>query len=101
MDQTRQSLGLAAGALPVQEAGGLAGDFVGGVQHFKTGDIVAANPKLFKVLGACSGAHWSIRSRLTQLASVCRSLLSELDENQVTVRPAQRLLDRYKQVLSR
>ena len=47
----------AAGALLVQEAGGLAGDFVGGVQHFKTGDIVAANPKLFKVLGGLVREH--------------------------------------------
>ena len=47
----------AAGALLVQEAGGLAGDFVGGVQHFKTGDIVAANPKMFKVLGGLVREH--------------------------------------------
>ena len=39
---------IAAGALLVQEAGGLVGDLKGGTTHLKTGDIVAANPKVFK-----------------------------------------------------
>ena len=41
---------MAAGALLVQEAGGLVGDFQGGYDFLRTGQIVAANPKLFKVL---------------------------------------------------
>lgn len=39
---------IAAGVLLVQEAGGLVGDTHGGDSHLKTGDIVAANPKVFK-----------------------------------------------------
>lgn len=41
---------MAAGALLVQEAGGLVGDFGGGHQFMDTGNIVAANPKIFKAL---------------------------------------------------
>mgnify|MGYP000636862383 CR=1 FL=1 len=39
---------LAAGALIVQEAGGLVGDPRGGNTHLQTGDIIAANPKVFR-----------------------------------------------------
>lgn len=39
---------LAAGALIVQEAGGLVGDPQGGNTHLQTGDIIAANPKIFR-----------------------------------------------------
>lgn len=39
---------LAAGALIVQEAGGLVGDPQGGNTHLQTGDIIAANPKVFR-----------------------------------------------------
>jgi myo-inositol-1(or 4)-monophosphatase len=39
---------MAAGALLVQEAGGLVGDTAGGSEHLRSGDIVAANPKVFK-----------------------------------------------------
>ncbi len=39
---------IAAGVLLVQEAGGLVGDLKGGDTYFKTGDIVAASPKVFK-----------------------------------------------------
>lgn len=39
---------IAAGVLLVQEAGGLVGDMQGGEDHMKSGDIVAANPKVFK-----------------------------------------------------
>ena len=39
---------IAAGCLLVQEAGGLIGDLHGGNTHMKTGDIVAASPKVFK-----------------------------------------------------
>ena len=39
---------IAAGCLLVQEAGGLVGDLQGGSTHLKSGDIVAASPKVFK-----------------------------------------------------
>ena len=39
---------MAAGILLVEEAGGLVGDFQGGFDYFKSGNIIAANPKLFK-----------------------------------------------------
>lgn len=38
---------IAAGALLVKEAGGIVGDFEGNENWLKTGDIVAANPKVF------------------------------------------------------
>ena len=41
---------MAAGALMVQESGGLLGDFSGGGNHLKSGNIIAAGPKVFKVL---------------------------------------------------
>ena len=41
---------MAAGVLLIQEAGGLAGDFMGGNKHMDNGNIVAANPKLFKAM---------------------------------------------------
>ncbi len=41
---------IAAGALLIQEAGGLVGDMQGGSQHLEKGSVVAANPKLFKEL---------------------------------------------------
>lgn len=41
---------IGAGTLLVQEAGGLVGDYHGGHEHLDRGEIVAANPKLFKVL---------------------------------------------------
>ena len=43
---------IAAGCLIVQEAGGLIGDFEGGLEHLKSGNLVAANPRLFKTLGS-------------------------------------------------
>ena len=39
---------LAAGCLLVQEAGGLVGDFSGGNRHMKTGNVIAATPRVFK-----------------------------------------------------
>ncbi|PIE83581.1 MAG: inositol monophosphatase [Candidatus Contendobacter odensis] len=45
-----QEWDLAAGALLIQEAGGLASDFGGGNDFMKTGNIIAGNPKLFKAL---------------------------------------------------
>ena len=41
---------IAAGALIVQEAGGLVSDFSGGNDFMKSGHIVAGNPKVFKAL---------------------------------------------------
>jgi len=41
---------MAAGSLLIQEAGGLVGDFSGGGDHLKSGNVVAANPKLFKAI---------------------------------------------------
>lgn len=41
---------VAAGALLVQESGGLVGDTTGGETHLKSGNIVAANPKIFRQL---------------------------------------------------
>jgi myo-inositol-1(or 4)-monophosphatase len=41
---------IAAGVLLVREAGGFVGDFSGGDRFMETGDIVAANPKLFKAI---------------------------------------------------
>ena len=41
---------IAAGALLVQEAGGLVSDFIGGNDFMKSGNIVAGNPKVFKAL---------------------------------------------------
>ena len=39
---------IAAGIIIVEEAGGLVGDLAGGMDHTKTGNIVAAAPKVFK-----------------------------------------------------
>lgn len=41
---------VAAGALLVQESGGLVGDPGGGERHLESGDIVAANPRIFRQL---------------------------------------------------
>ncbi|MDH5190412.1 MAG: inositol-1-monophosphatase [Gammaproteobacteria bacterium] len=41
---------MAAGILLVQEAGGLISDFRGGNNFMQSGNIVAANPKIFKIL---------------------------------------------------
>lgn len=41
---------MAAGTLLIQEAGGLVGDFSGGPEHLETGNLVAANPKIFKAI---------------------------------------------------
>lgn len=41
---------IAAGSLLIKEAGGLVGDFDGGEQYLKSGNIVAGNPKIFKSL---------------------------------------------------
>jgi myo-inositol-1(or 4)-monophosphatase len=41
---------MAAGALMIQEAGGLVGDFAGGAGYLESGDICAATPKVFPQL---------------------------------------------------
>ncbi len=41
---------IAAGVLLVQEAGGLVGDLAGGKRYLETGDIVAATPRVYKVM---------------------------------------------------
>jgi len=41
---------MAAGALMVQEAGGLVGDFSGEANYLESGDIAAATPKVFSRL---------------------------------------------------
>lgn len=41
---------IAAGALLVQEAGGLTGDFSGGHEYLQSGNVVCGNPKIFKAL---------------------------------------------------
>ncbi len=45
-----KSWDMAAGILLIQEAGGLVGDFQGGHDYYKTGNIVGGNPKIFKAL---------------------------------------------------
>jgi myo-inositol-1(or 4)-monophosphatase len=41
---------IAAGMLLIQEAGGIVGDFTGGPSYISTGNVVAANPKLFTAI---------------------------------------------------
>ncbi len=41
---------IAAGALLVLEAGGLATDFKGGENFLESGNIMAANPKMYKAM---------------------------------------------------
>ena len=41
---------IAAGVLLVEEAGGLVSDMEGGMDHLKSGDIVAASPRVFKAM---------------------------------------------------
>ena len=41
---------IAAGSLIVQEAGGLVGDPQGGHSHLETGNIVTANPRIFRLM---------------------------------------------------
>lgn len=43
-----QEWDLAAGAVIIQEAGGLVGDLQGGSEHLNTGNLLAASPKVFK-----------------------------------------------------
>jgi myo-inositol-1(or 4)-monophosphatase len=41
---------MAAGALLIQEAGGLVGDFAGDAHYLESGDIAAGTPKVFAQL---------------------------------------------------
>lgn len=41
---------MAAGVLLIQEAGGLIGDFSGGHDYMESGNLIAGNPKLFKII---------------------------------------------------
>lgn len=50
---------MAAGILLIQEAGGYVGDFAGGANHLKSGNVVAGNQKVF------SGIVREIRPHLT------------------------------------
>lgn len=52
---------MAAGALLVQEAGGLVGDFSGDDDYLQTGNVVAGNPKVFKEILQAIRPHLSER----------------------------------------
>ena len=52
---------IAAGCLIIQEAGGLVGDPAGSHTHLETGNIVAANPKLFRLM--LNTMHTALKSR--------------------------------------
>jgi myo-inositol-1(or 4)-monophosphatase len=41
---------LAAGSLLIREAGGLVGDFKGTENHLESGNVIAGNPKIFKIM---------------------------------------------------
>lgn len=46
---------IAAGALIVQEAGGMVTDFIGGHDYLNTGNVIAANPKMLKAMAGVIG----------------------------------------------
>ncbi len=48
---------MAAGALLIQEAGGVVGDFSGGKEYMQTGNIVGGNLELFKAIVTKIGPH--------------------------------------------
>ena len=48
---------MAAGVLLVTEAGGLVGDFEGGANFMKNGNIVAGSPRCFKTLSSVVRKH--------------------------------------------
>ena len=49
---------LAAGALLVIEAGGLVGDFAGGVDYMQSGKVIAGTPKCFKRVTSLVKSHF-------------------------------------------
>jgi myo-inositol-1(or 4)-monophosphatase len=55
-----QEWDIAAGALIVQEAGGLISDFSGGNDYFNTGNIIAGNPKVHKGILQTIQPHLSV-----------------------------------------
>ncbi len=48
---------LAAGTLMIKEAGGIVSDFTGGENYLESGDVIAANPKILKLLFKTLGPH--------------------------------------------
>ena len=44
---------MAAGSILVREAGGFVGDIAGGDRFLETGNIVAANPRIFREMLRC------------------------------------------------
>ena len=52
---------MAAGALLIQEAGGLISDFSGGDDYLQTGNVVAGNPKVFKEILQAIRPHLSAK----------------------------------------
>lgn len=48
---------IAAGCLLIQEAGGLVGTIKGGTDHLETGNVLAANPKLFAQMAKTLKPH--------------------------------------------
>lgn len=53
---------IAAGVLLIKEAGGLVSDFAGTDDYFKTGNIVASTPKLFKNILQTIQPHFQLAS---------------------------------------
>lgn len=58
---------IAAGALIIQEAGGIVGDFEGNESWFETGNIIGANPKIFAQIVQTLAPHLTpaLKTRLT------------------------------------
>lgn len=54
---------MAAGALLIQEAGGLVSDFEGGHDYMQSGNIVAGNPKVFKAMLSAIHPHVTAKLR--------------------------------------
>lgn len=60
---------IAAGALLVQEAGGIVGDFEGNESWLRTGNIVAANPKVFGQMLQVIAPHLTERIKTPTLVA--------------------------------
>ena len=54
---------IAAGALMVQEAGGLVGDFQGEPDYLQSGNIIAGNPKVFVQLLQTIAPHLAAKAK--------------------------------------
>jgi myo-inositol-1(or 4)-monophosphatase len=48
---------IAAGILLIQESGGLVSDFSGGNEYFRTGNVIAGNPRVFKEISQAIAPH--------------------------------------------